>query len=80
MNNPFYFYTRLNLVELLGTKARNVMELLKGIKGAPDASIYYHTHHFLQQHIFLSPEPPNDFAFWTKNVLGLDKLLSLIHI
>jgi hypothetical protein len=74
MNNPFYFYTRLNLVELLANKARNVKELLKGIKEAPDASIYYHTHHFLQQHISLSPEPPNDFAFWTANSLGLDKL------
>lgn len=74
MNNPFYFYTRLNLVELLGIKAENVVGLLEGIKGVADASIYYHTHHFLQQHIYLSPEPPNDFAFWTKNVLGLDKL------
>ncbi len=74
MINSFYFYTRLNLVELLGIKARNVIELLKGIKEAPDASIYHHTHHFLQQHISLSPEPPNDFAFWTANSLGLDKL------
>ena len=74
MNKPFHFYTRLNLVELLSIQAKNVVELLEGIKEAPDPSIYHHTHHFLQQHIFLSPEPPNDFAFWTKNVLGLDKV------
>ncbi|MEW6457245.1 MAG: DUF5752 family protein [Acidobacteriota bacterium] len=74
MIQPFHFYTRLNLVELLGMKAKNVMELLDGIKKAPGSSIYYHTHRFLQQHHYLSPEPPNDFAFWTTNSLGLDEL------
>jgi hypothetical protein len=28
----------------------------------------------LQQHNYLCPEPPNDFAFWTANALGLDDL------
>lgn len=40
----------------------------------PGASIYYHTHRFLQQHHYLSPEPPNDFAFWITTSLGLDEL------
>lgn len=74
MAEPFYFYTRLNLVELLGKKAKNVTELLDGIKQVPGASIYYHTHRFLQQHHYLSPEPPNDFAFWAINSLELDLL------
>ena len=66
---PFYFYTRQNLTFLSGKKATNVSELLSGIKVIPDMSIYHHTHHFLEQHEFLSPEPPNDFAYWITNVL-----------
>lgn len=66
---PFRFYTHQNLIFLLGRKARNVLELLDGIKEVPSASIYHHTHHFLEQHEFLSPEPPNDFAYWLKHIL-----------
>lgn len=71
---PFRFYTRQNLTLLSGKKASNLLELLKGIKEAPDMSIYHHTHHYLEQHEFLSPEPPNDFAYWVSYVLQ-DKLL-----
>ncbi len=67
-NGPFYFHTRQNLIYLTGRKAKNLKELLDGIKEAPSSSIYYHTHHYLQQHEYLSPEPPNDFAYWIKNV------------
>ena len=71
---PFLFYTRQNLTYLTGKKARNLAELLAGIKDATDASIYHHTHHFLVRHEFLSPEPPNDFAYWITNILQ-DKVL-----
>ncbi|HAX61305.1 MAG TPA: hypothetical protein DCX95_01920 [Elusimicrobia bacterium] len=74
MPNPFHFYTRLNLTELLGRKATNLAELLEGLKTVPGSSIYYHTHRFLQQHHFLSPEPPNDFAYWVSNILQEEKL------
>lgn len=74
MEKAFRFYTRLNLIELLGKQAKNVSELLKGLIQVPGSSIYYHTHRFLQQHHYLSPEPPNDFAFWVTNSLGLDRL------
>jgi hypothetical protein len=74
MGPEFDFYTRLNLPLLLGVKARTVPELLEGLRAAPGASIYYHTHRFLQQHHYLSPEPPNDFAFWVTASLGLDAL------
>lgn len=67
-NGPFYFHTRQNLIYLTGKKAKNLKELLDGIKEAPSSSIYYHTHHYLQQHEYLSPEPPNDFAYWVKNM------------
>ncbi|MBU2567890.1 MAG: hypothetical protein KJ967_03865, partial [Elusimicrobia bacterium] len=54
---------------MLGLKTRNLKELLEGIKTVPGSSIYHHTHRFLQQHHFLSPEPPNDFAYWITNIL-----------
>lgn len=66
----FTFNTKLDLTILLGRKARSVTELLGGIRKVPDASMYYHTHHFLQQHHYLSPEPPNDFAYWIGEVLN----------
>ncbi len=74
MANPFYFSTEMSLVEMLGRKARNLAELLDGIREVPGACIYHHTHKFLRQHHFLSPEPPNDFAYWTGSVYG-DELL-----
>jgi hypothetical protein len=59
---------------MLGLKARNPSELLVGIKAVPVSSIYYHTHRFLQQHHYLSPEPPNDFGFWLMDILHLNSL------
>jgi hypothetical protein len=70
----FYFKTRLNLVEMLGIRVSNVPDLLEQIRQVPGSSIYHHTHRFLQQHNYLCPEPPNDFAFWITNTLGLDDL------
>ncbi|MEW6193392.1 MAG: DUF5752 family protein [Bacillota bacterium] len=74
MSGPFRFYTQYHLVTLLGLKARNPVELLEGIKTVPASSIYYHTHRFLQQHHYLSPEPPNDFAYWLANILNMKEL------
>jgi len=71
---PFRFYTRLNLSELTGLMASTVPELLSRIKEAPESCIYHHTHRFLQQHQHISPEPPNDFAYWVTDVLGEDSL------
>lgn len=67
---PFVFYSRLNLLELTGRKASDAAELLEGIKEVPDAVIYHHTHRYLEQHRYLSPEPPNDFAYWVIHTLG----------
>ncbi|MBU1998531.1 MAG: hypothetical protein KKE64_03445, partial [Candidatus Omnitrophica bacterium] len=44
------------------------------IKKVPGSCIYHHTHRFLQQHQYLSPEPPNDFAYWVSDILGEDEL------
>jgi hypothetical protein len=72
--NPFEFKSRLNLVELLGVRARNIQDLRQGLSVVPGSSIYHHTHRFLQQHNYLYPEPPNDFAFWIGNALAMDDL------
>ncbi len=66
----FQFKTKLDQTLLLGRRAKDAAELLDGVKNTPDASVYYHTHHFLQQHHYLSPEPPNDYAYWATEVLN----------
>ena len=71
---PFKFCTRLHLSELTGLRATTLSQLLALIKEVPGSCIYHHTHRFLQQHQYLSPEPPNDFAFWVADILGEDEL------
>ena len=71
---PFRFYTRMHLSALTGLKAATLEELLGLVRDVPGACIYHHTHRFLQQHQYLSPEPPNDFAYWVKEVLGENEL------
>jgi hypothetical protein len=73
-SEPFRLCTRLHLSELTGLKAATLGELLELIRTVSGACIYHHTHRFLQQHQYLSPEPPNDFAYWVDNVLGDDRL------
>jgi hypothetical protein len=71
---PFRFYSRTHLKELTGRKAKDLSELAKLLKGVPESVVYYHTHHFLEEHHYLSPEPPNDFAAWVTDVLGEEAL------
>jgi hypothetical protein len=72
--SSFRFFTRFHLTELLGMKASTLAELLACIRSVSGSSIYHHTHRFLQQHQFLNPEPPNDFAFWAGEELGEEAL------
>ena len=71
---PFQFWSSLNLTLLTNRRARDLPELLRHLREVPGSVIYYHTHHFLAQHQYLSPEPPNDFAYWVSNVLQEDRL------
>jgi len=71
---PFKFCTRLHLSELTGLRATTLGQLLSLIKKVPGSCIYHHTHRFLQQHQFFSPEPPNDFAYWVTGILGEEEL------
>ncbi len=72
--SPFQFMTKVELTLLLGRRARNAAELCSGLREVPAMSVYYHTHRFLEQHHYLSPEPPNDFAYWVTDVLNDDIL------
>lgn len=81
--SEFRFNTKLDQTILLGRKAKNIAELLDGIVAVPESSVYYHTHRYLQQHHYLSPEPPNDFAYWISEVLNdapLSEELSSVDI
>lgn len=71
---PFRFRSTMNLTLLTNRRARDLAELMGHLREVPGSVIYYHTHHFLVQHQYLSPEPPNDFAFWVTNALQEDRL------
>ncbi len=71
---PFQFSTRMHLKELTGVQARNLRELAAALEKAPDSVIYYHTHSFLEEHHYLTPEPANDFALWVTDALN-DEIL-----
>ncbi len=68
-DTPFRFFTRLHLKELTGRKASYLPDLVDIIRDSPDAVIYYHTHHFLEEHHYLTPEPANDFSIWVADAL-----------
>ncbi len=72
--HPFVFQSRLHLYELTGIIVHTIPQLLKHLHSVSGASIYQHTHHFIQQRQYLAPEPPNDFAYWISEVMG-DKYL-----
>lgn len=74
MTTPFRFKSQVSLVMLTGLRAKNLAELREHLAVVPESCVYYHTHHFLQQHQFLTPEPPNDFAYWVTNVLQEDRV------
>ena len=71
---PFRFFARLSLTLLTGAKAKDLPELLAHLKETPESVIYQHTHRFLEQHQYLVPEPPNDFAYWVTHLLQDEKL------
>jgi small-conductance mechanosensitive channel len=72
---PFYFNTQTHVAELTGLKATNLRQLTDILKNVPDSVIYYHTHHFLEEHQYLIPELSNDFSIWVRYALN-NNLLS----
>lgn len=72
--HAFRFCSSLDLTLLTNRRARDLAEIAAHLREVPGSVIYYHTHHYLVQHQYLSPEPPNDFAYWVTNVLQEDRL------
>lgn len=68
-NNEFIFYSSLKITESVGRNARDLEELLAGIREVDGSVIFNHTHHFLFQHQYWVPEPPSDFAYWVTDIL-----------
>jgi len=71
---PFHFSSSVSLTLVTNRRATDLAELASHLGEVSGSAIYYHTHHFLVQHQYLSPEPPNDFAHWVTNVLQEDRL------
>jgi Family of unknown function (DUF5752)/Mechanosensitive ion channel, beta-domain len=71
----FRFYSRSHMKELTGLKARNLRELADMLKVVPDSVIYFHTHHFLEEHHYLTQQPANDLSIWVDEALG-DEILA----
>ncbi|MEW5950327.1 MAG: hypothetical protein GX447_00980 [Elusimicrobia bacterium] len=74
----FEFKKNIHLVRILNVKAVNIDELIAGLEKIPANSVYYHTHRFLKQHQSVSPEPPNDFAYWIEKALNMKKLSEIV--
>jgi len=74
MASAFEFRTRLTVPKLTRRSATTVAELARHLREVPTSVVFQHTHHFLVQHQELSPEPPNDFAYWVATVLQEDEL------
>ncbi|MDP3112673.1 MAG: DUF5752 family protein [Thermodesulfovibrionales bacterium] len=72
---PFRFSTRLHIKELTGLKAKNLSELVNILKDVPDSVVYYHTHNFIEEYHYLTPQPANEFALWVGDVIG-DEILA----
>lgn len=71
---PFPFLSSLSLTLLTNRRARDLAELVAHLHEVSGSVVYFHTHHFLVQHQHLSPEPPNDFAYWVSQVLQEERL------
>src|SRR5207248_1066332 len=74
IDKVFLFKTELSLETLTGFKAADIRELRDCLEKVPEASVYYHTHNFVQQHHFLVHEPPNDFSYWTTHILNESRI------
>jgi hypothetical protein len=68
-HREFIFCSSLKLTESAGRSAKDLEELLEGIREVDGSVIFNHTHHFLLQHQYWVPEPPSDFAYWITEVL-----------
>jgi hypothetical protein len=62
--NPFYFYTSSNLVELTGEKADTLDELVPLLKQCTGSAIFYHVFQSYRERHFAIERYHSDFAQW----------------
>jgi hypothetical protein len=62
--NPFYFYTSSNLVELTGEKADTLDELVSLLKRCTGSAIFYHVFQSYRERHFAIEKYHSDFAQW----------------
>src|SRR5258706_16378376 len=74
MPDPFVFKKVVYLVEVTGSRARTLDELLRALAVVPAESVGYHMHREFLAYKFAPLEYPNDFAYWAAKVLG-DEIL-----
>jgi hypothetical protein len=67
--NPFYFYTSSNLVELTGEKADTLEELSALLKRCSGSAIFYHIFQSYREHHFTIERYFSDFAQWISTSL-----------
>src|SRR5512135_2560424 len=82
-SKPFYFNSESHLTRIGRERATNLGELLEGLKGCPDASIFYHTFQTLREHHYIRGGFSNDFAQWTFaacNEAGLAERLAAVDV
>jgi len=60
----FEFTGCIEIKELLGKKADDLLKLLELIEEVPTDSIYYHMYSYFLRHRYLTEPYPNDFANW----------------
>ena len=72
------FYTSSVLQESTGLRASTLPALVGLLRKVPESCIYHHTHFFLLQHHYLTPQPANDFAYWVSEVFGEEALGELL--
>src|SRR5438034_7446512 len=80
---PFYFNTSAHLLRITREKAETLNELLRGLRGCPEDSIFQHAFRTLQEHHFIREGFSNDFAHWALaqcNEPGLAEALAGVDV
>jgi hypothetical protein len=71
---PFQFSSVARLIRIEREQARNLEQLLKGLRSCSDASIFHHTFQALEEFHFIREGFTNDFAHWAYTDLNEPEL------
>lgn len=79
----FVFNSGANLLRIGTERAKNLSELLEGLRAVPDSSIFQHMFQTLAEHHYIREGFSNDFAHWaffSCNETGLAERLAGIDV